>query len=141
MSTDWLSAVLVAHAASTWAMAGLIWFVQLVHYPLMSRLGRDQWPGYERAHQARTTWIVAPLMLAELATAVALLALTDDPLPRAGAALLVVLWVSTFAVQVPLHLRLARGFDPAVHRALVGSNWLRTLCWTARGIVAAVLLL
>ena len=39
----------------------------------------------------------------------------------------------TFAVHVPQHRNLHRGFDARVLRALVGSNWIRTLLWTARG--------
>jgi hypothetical protein len=38
-------------------------------------------------------------------------------------------------LQVPLHTRLARGFDPAAHRQLVRTNWLRTLAWTLRALL------
>ena len=49
--------------------------------------------------------------------------------------LLAVVWISTFAVQVPLHRRLAEGYDAARHRRLVLSNWIRTLAWTARAVL------
>ena len=61
--------ITLAHAASTWALVGLIWIVQLVHYPLMATVGTPQFPSYHAAHAQRITWVVAPLMLAELATA------------------------------------------------------------------------
>ena len=35
--------------------------------------------------------------------------------------------------SVPMHERLGRGFDPAAHRRLVATNWIRTIAWTARG--------
>jgi hypothetical protein len=44
--------------------------------------------------------------------------------------------VSTFAVQVPLHARLAAGFDPQAHRRLVLTNWWRTAAWSLRSLLA-----
>lgn len=32
-------ALLLVHAAATWAMVGLVWFVQVVHYPLFAQVG------------------------------------------------------------------------------------------------------
>ena len=53
--------VLYLHAASTLSMVGLIWFVQVVHYPLFARVEQG-FIAYEQIHQQRTTWVVAPLM-------------------------------------------------------------------------------
>ena len=60
-----LELILLLQAASTLAMVGLIWFVQIVHYPLFAQVGREGFSGYEQAHQNRTTFVVAPLMLVE----------------------------------------------------------------------------
>ena len=60
------------HAAATLYMTGLIWFVQVVHYPLMARVGGGGFAAYEAAHTNRTAWVVGPAMLAEAGTAVAL---------------------------------------------------------------------
>ena len=46
----------------------------------------------------------------------------------------------TLTVSVPAHARLARGFDPVVHRRLVRTHALRTLGWTLHGLVALALL-
>lgn len=137
--------ILLAHAGATWFMVGLIWFVQVVHYPLMGAVPAGAFEAYAKAHQRRTTWIVGPVMLVEALSALLVawapqgeLALT--PMRWIGLALLVLIWVSTFAVQVPLHRRLASGLDRAVWRRLVATNWLRTIPWTARGIIALLLL-
>lgn len=122
-------------------MVGLIWMVQVVHYPLFAGVGLDGYAGYQRSHMARITWIVAPAMFVELGTALLLVVQLGTPLAWAGAALLALVWLSTFAVQVPLHGRLARAFDPAVHRTLIATNWARTLLWTARGALALLLTL
>lgn len=142
MPMPWL---LVVHAVSTCFMAGVIWIIQVVHYPLFGMVGRDGFAAYERAHAARITPVVGTAMLIEAAcTGLLLLALGDLAargvprwMPIVGAVLLACIWLSTFAVQVPLHGQLGQGFDEAAHDALVRSNWIRTVGWTLRGALAA----
>ena len=76
-----MDVLLALHALATVTIAGLIWFVQLVHYPLFPLVGASDFVRYEREHTRRVTWIVAPLMILEAITAVALVLLVDDP-PR-----------------------------------------------------------
>lgn len=133
-----MRALLLTHLATTLGMVAVIWFVQLVHYPLFARVGAREFPVYEAWHQTRISWIVVPLMLAELGTA-GLLALHGELpwAPRwervAGLGLVLAVWGVTFFLSVPEHRQLSGGFDPAALRRLVGTNWLRTLGWTARG--------
>jgi hypothetical protein len=135
-----VTVLLVVHAAATLAMAGLVWFVQVVHYPLFSAVGVAGFPAYAAGHMRRTGRVVGPLMIAEAATALLLVVLAPGPLTVAGAALVGALWASTWLVQAPRHRRLAEGWDPAVHRRLVVHNWARTAMWTARGAIALALL-
>jgi len=129
--------VFLVHLATTLAMVGVIWVVQVVHYPLFAGVGADGWNAYEAAHQATITRVVAPLMVAELATAVWLVLDRPAALPAwavaAGAALVGLIWASTAFVQVPLHTALGRAFDTDVHARLVATNWIRTTLWTVRG--------
>ncbi len=139
-----MHSIVLIHFAATWAMVGLIWFVQLVHYPLFSEVGATEFHQYERRHCQRITWLVGPLMTTELVTA-AWLAVAPPSSASAtvawiGAALVVVIWSSTALVQVPLHAKLGQGFDPLVARRLTATNWLRTIAWTVRGFIAAALL-
>ena len=139
-----IDVLLLTHAAATLFLVGLIWFVQIVHYPLMARVPVSGFAAYEHEHRNRTTFVVAPTMLIEALTAAMLLVVVPPSsgriLPAIGMALLAVNWLSTFLVQVPLHARLASGFDAAAHRRLVLSNWLRTLAWTGRGVLVLVML-
>lgn len=121
-------------------MTGLIWLVQVVHYPLLARVGAAGYRDYQLAHQSLIALVVGPAMLAEAACAVLLLATRRDALTIAGAALLAVIWLSTALLQVPLHNQLSQGFDADVHARLVQTNWIRTIAWTARGTLALVLL-
>ena len=128
----------VAHAAATLFMTGVIWFVQIVHYPLFGRVGAAEFPAYEREHARRTGRVVGPAMVVELLLALALTT-RGGALVWAGLALLGVIWASTAFVQVPLHRRLERGADVAAQRRLVRTNWIRTAAWTARDVIAIVI--
>ena len=139
-----IEGLLLTQVVATLVMVGVIWFVQVVHYPLMARVSASEFAAYEHEHQNRTTFVVAPTMLIEVVAAALLLVVVPPGvgrmLPAVGIALLVVIWLSTFLVQVPLHTRLAGGFDAGVHRKLVWSNWLRTVAWTGRGVLVLVML-
>lgn len=128
------------HAGATLFMAGLIWFVQVVHYPLFGAVGQGSFPAYEARHQRLTTWVVGPPMLLELAAAVMLLVFRPPNVPAwmlwAGLVMLGGIWLSTAFLQVPMHNRLAGGFDPSAHYWLVAGNWVRTALWSVRGVLA-----
>jgi hypothetical protein len=122
-------------------MVGVIWFVQVVHYPLFSRVGEAAFAEYERHHTRRTGWVVVVPMLLELGTAVATAGYVGGALAWCGLGLLAVAWVSTAFWQVPAHRRLEGGFDAVTHRRLVRTNWVRTVAWSIRGVIACALLL
>lgn len=133
-----MAPIYLLHVAACLLMTGVCLFVAMVHYPLMARVGREAWIDYERRHTAATGRLVAPLMLAELATAAWLSAAADGLVPAPGAWWwanipgLALIWFITFAVNVPQHRRLARGWDGPTHRALVATHWVRTAIWSAR---------
>ena len=126
-------------ALSACAMAGIVWFVQVVHYPLFAEVGETAWRTYHAQHTRRTGWVVAPLMIAELGSA-AVLAADGTTLAIAGVVLAAVTWAATFALAVPDHGRLEHGFDASAARRLVTAGWLRTAAWTAHAGVALALL-
>ena len=71
----------VANLACAWFLAGLIWTIQVVHYPLFSRVGREGFAAYEQAHSGMITPLVGPVMLAELAAAALLVAARPRAVP------------------------------------------------------------
>ncbi len=136
--------LLTIHLAATAAMAGLIWFVQVNHYPLFDRIGPDSFVVYEREHQRLTSWVVGPFMAVEGVTALLIAGTELDTvgatLAIEGLVLLAVIHASTVFLQVPAHTRLSDGHDPAVVRRLVSTNWIRTIGWSARTVVAGAMI-
>jgi len=128
--------LLLLNAGATWFMTGLIWFVQVVHYPLFATVGPERFAAYHDAHRRRTTWVVLPVMSLELLTAVALAWYPPAAVPPAaawlGLALVLIVWTSTAVLQVPGHTRLATRYEDTTARALTIGNWVRTAAWSAR---------
>ena len=133
-------ALLLAHAAVSLPLVGLVWFVQVVHYPLFALVGAERWDAYHDAHRARTGLVVGAPMLAQLGTAAALVVDAARPLTVASLALTLGLFAHTFLVAVPDHERLGRAHDPAVVARLTRLNAIRTALWTAQGTVVVALL-
>jgi len=137
--------ILLAQVVASGAMAGLIWFVQVVHYPLFASITGERSRDHAVENQRRTGPVVIPFMAVELATALAIAVWPPAGVGRGlaliGLGLVAVAWLSTFLVQVPLHARLAsEGHVADAVAALVRSNWIRTVAWTARALLAAWML-
>ena len=130
---------LLLQLAATLTMVGIIWFVQIVHYPLFAQVGRQDFRRYEMDHQRLTSWVVGPPMLVELLSCSALLWLQPELIPASALwlslALLLTVWCVTYTVQVPQHASLVLSYDSVTQRRLVLGNWIRTVAWTARGLL------
>lgn len=129
----------VFNLLATWYLVGLIWMVQIVHYPLLDRVGSQEFEGYEQDHNRLITPVVGVVMLLEIATSLALLLARPSGFPSwaawLGVGLVLAIWMSTALIQVPCHSVLLTGFQESAYRRLVQSNWIRTICWTGRGIL------
>jgi hypothetical protein len=128
--------VALANLVAAAAMGGVIWTIQLVHYPLFALVGADGWDVYEAAHRRRITWLVAPLMLGGVAVAVALLVERPGALTIANTVLAAGLLALTAAVFAPAHERLSATHDDGEIRRLVRLNWIRTAGWSVQVAVA-----
>jgi hypothetical protein len=124
-------------------MTGLIWCIQVVHYPLFENVGKESFPTYHSLHSIRITYIVLPVMCAEILTSFLLLGENDFMSANLSWVLfgmVLAVWASTFFLQVPMHGVLSSGIDiEAIHR-LVNTNWVRTFFWTARTVLLSILL-
>ena len=139
--------VLLVALCSTWAMVGLIWVIQLVHYPIFDSIdvGENEqgWIRFANRHTTTISVVVGPLMLAEGIAGLWLVASppadTGRLLPLVALALMGLAYGVTAFVSAPLHGRMSERFDARLHARLVSTNWIRTAAWSARGLVLSVL--
>ncbi len=142
-----LGAFLVHFAACVF-MTGLIWLIQIVHYPAFSFVDEKVFSAFTSFHGNRITPIVLPAMALELVSALFLcwvgLGLDSGELTSVFAGRftffwltvnllgVVLIWLSTFLASVPAHNQLASEKNPDAIRWLVASNWARTCMWSLR---------
>jgi hypothetical protein len=132
------AALQLAHFFCAAYMTGIIWFVQCIQYPLLSRLGGDNPVELHREYTRRMGGVVGPVMLMEASLQLLWLYQTPSPAVWSGGVLLLIIWISTFGLQVPLHHRLCENSDAQLYSRLVRGNWIRTLAWTARALLLGV---
>ncbi|MDJ0752204.1 MAG: hypothetical protein QNJ45_01715 [Ardenticatenaceae bacterium] len=117
-------------------MTGVIWMVQVVHYPLFAQVGEATWRSYHANHNVLITLIVLPAMVLEAGTAAFFLLNRPGNVTfieaLIGLALVGIAWGTTFFLSVPYHNNLAGGFNQRAYELLVSTNWLRTVAWSAR---------
>ena len=143
-AVDLDAALLWAHAAATTALAGLAWVVQLVVYPAFRVVGESPvWPALHAHHtRAMASVVTLPWAVQGLTLAVLLArrpAGTTLPLLALTGVLAATTVVVTVVSSVPLHARLAAGYDDGLARRLVATNWLRTAAWTLGAVCSLVL--
>ena len=134
----------VAQVVGSVGMFGVIWVMQVVHYPLMRFASGEQFARFETEHQTRISWVVGPLMAVEGLCVLAFLfappAGLPGWLPWAGAGAEAIAIGTTAFVSAPLHEQLNAHFDEATLHRLVATNWIRTIAWTCRAGLAIAML-
>ena len=139
-----MALLLIMHVFSTVFMTGVIWFVQLVHYPSFLYLEHSKFSSAMTRNKVLTTMVVAPVMLFEVVTWIALvstlyMSLSPFLLWANSIGLVAICGITVFA-SMPLHEKLAQGYDARTIKSLVNLNWPRTVLWTARSLGLFLLL-
>jgi hypothetical protein len=119
---------------------GVIWVLQLNHYPLYVKVGQHEFRDYLTAHNGR---ILLPIVLPSIAAFISsLLLLWRQPVQIPNWSLWLVnllnaaTLLSTIFVQGPAHNQLARGgYSEILIRKIITTNWLRTIAWTVNGLL------
>ena len=60
--------VLLGHLIFTSIMTGVIWVIQIVHYPSFHFIEKEFYTAFQKFHMNKISIIVIPIMLAELIT-------------------------------------------------------------------------
>lgn len=131
----WNDLIYVLHIFSCFFMTGLIWLIQLVHYPANRFINPQMFSAYQHFHQVTITLIVGPIMVLEVFTGLFIVfhesLSTSSLFNFAG---LTVIWLSTVFFSIPNHAKLEKEMDTKAMSRLISTNWLRTLAWTARSV-------
>lgn len=131
--------LLIIYNLVSMGMFVIIWFIQLTHYPMFENIDEKCFSEAMEFHQRTISYIVMPLMLVELGLTV-FFVLEGRFLGFPLAAIVSLIWLSTFFIQVPLHNKLLKKKDSTKIRLLVKSNWIRTILWSIKLILILIFL-
>lgn len=136
--------LLLINIFSTLFMVGSIWLVQIVNYPLFSKLGSD-FTTYHRYHVRLITYVVAVPMILEAFSTVLMLWFPYPGISKnliwIGVILISIIWITTVFFSVPAHDQLAKGFQSNHFNKLLVSNWIRVLAWSFRSLILCLILI
>ena len=142
LTSRWVLLAIV-HLGATWMMTGLIWTIHVVHYPLFDKVGAATYEAFQTEHMRRISQLLLVPWGVEALTAIGLVIVA----PTARLRVLALIGLALFGLVVlvtglgaaPIHGRLVSGFDADEHRRLLQVDLVRTLLWTARGVLAAAI--
>ncbi|MBF2072204.1 MAG: hypothetical protein IGS50_00350 [Synechococcales cyanobacterium C42_A2020_086] len=124
---------------------GIIWFCQLVVYPLFAHVGKNEYQGYHRYYSSHIPFPVILPGFASFFLPIALIFLRPESVPlglalaNAGCGLLS-LYV-TVALEIPRHSRLENGGkQETVIQELILYNWPRTIGMTGSACLMLAML-
>jgi len=132
--------IILLHAVSCFFLTGLIWTIQLLHYPSFKWIQKENFSAFTQFHSLRVSIVVIPFMITELITG-GILLMMPAPLLTSRSVLMLnlagvfVIWLSTFLLSVPCHSKLGKGFSGKAISRLVVTNWPRTVIWTLRSVL------
>ena len=127
----------IVHLVFTCIMVGVIWVIQLVHYPSFHFIDSSKYRSFQDFHMQKISFIVVPAMVLELASGLIVLYLNfrEAILVFISMIMLIAIWIITAVFFVNLHGKLTLGYDKLTVNSLVKINWLRTGLWTSRLLV------
>jgi len=132
--------VLIINLAAAAFLAGLTWYIQIVHYPLFIFIERKSFLEYHIYHLKKNAYMIFAPMLVE--GTFAILFTFDYPLtvssliPFLCLCISTAMWLITFSKLVPLQDSLTvDGLNKEVVEQLIKLNWIRTIGWSVKALI------
>ena len=122
------SVVLLANVVLVLAMCVGVWLRQLIYYPLLSFVGEDRVPSYQRENRRRVQLTLQPAQVLTVIVAVMLVFFHPVSIPIGLPVACVacqVLVVAATGYEVPRQRRLETGFSSEALNQLLAGNWVR----------------
>ena len=119
------------HSLVNFGMCVVLWLVQLVIYPSFLRVEPSELIAWHKAYTFRVSFVILPLMLGQLV--IAILSVWEDPsiLEWVAFTFVMVCWILTFFVSVPLHRKIEQNdITRETRQKLITTNWPRTILWS-----------
>ena len=119
----------------TLTMLSIIMVTQIVSYHLFLNVDEKIFTSYHSEYVKIITIIVMPIMIIELALTIMLYYMLDGFLSQIFLISIVLIFISTVIIQVPIHNKLKFSYDEYLAKKLIKTNWIRTFLWFLKVLV------
>ena len=121
-------------------MLGLILVTQIVSYPLFLKVEVDNFSIFHDDYVSRISFIAVPVMLGELFISTLVYYYFNTCLGFMILLSIILIFISTFIIQVPLHNKLKLANNRKHIIKLVNTNWIRTFLWFVKSIFSILII-
>ena len=117
-------------------MTGIIWLIQLIHYPSFSFIDKNMYSKFQTFHMNRISFLVGPIMILELLSGFYLLLFfySESNFFVINFILNILILTMTIIVFGTIHKKLIEGFKFSLFAKLISMNWIRTILWSMKSI-------
>ena len=121
-------------------MLGIILITQVVNYPILRIVNSKDFSNFHNKYTNQISLIAGPIMLAELFIAILILFTFHSLLSIINLATVILILLSTIAIQVPIHSKLKNGKNDILINKLIISNCIRLVLWFNKCFISIIIL-
>ena len=124
--------IFLIHLIFNAVMIGVISITQLITYPSFLEIDKTKFIDFHNKYVKTISFIAVPAMILELFTLVYMNIYISNLILMKSLLVLIMLWLITFIIIVPIHNQLSKKFDEEKVISLIRYNWIRTVLWTSK---------
>ena len=113
-------------------MIGVILMTQLITYPSFLKIDKNDFVSFHKKYVRNISFIAVPIMILELLTLVYMNVYINNLLFMKSLLVLIVIWLVTFIIIVPIHNQLSKKLEIDKIVSLIRYNWIRTVLWSSK---------
>ena len=113
-------------------MIGVILMTQLITYPSFLKNDKNEFVSFQNNYVKNISIVAVPTMSLELLTLIYMNVYINNLLFMKSLLVLIVIWLVTFIIIVPIHNQLSKKLEIDKIISLIRYNWIRTVLWTSK---------
>ena len=120
-------------------MFGLILTTQIVSYPMFLNVEKN-FSVYHMNYVNKISTIAAPFMIIEFLLSLIFVFLIGSYTSISSFLIMVLIFLCTFFIQVPIHEKLKNSFNISLCNRLIKTNWIRVFLWLFKCVTSFILI-
>ena len=120
-------------------MFGLILTTQIVSYPMFLNVEKN-FSVYHMNYVNKISTIAAPFMIIEFSLSLIFVFLIGSYTSISSFLIMVLIFLCTFFIQVPIHEKLKNSFNISLCNRLIKTNWIRVFLWLFKCVTSFMLI-